>query len=541
MIRSKVWRELYALFFLDFTKFKNYIKDAIHHPGKLIGLFIQYGLQFVWILPVIFFNSDEPRTVWALGLDVVGAGIMALLMLIFFAGMNKASVKYAPGQYSMADVSFLFPSPISQRTVYAWSMLRQIGSSLYMMLLVIIYLPFISSLIGLHMDASKLVYSSVTIIVISILGSALNFFIYSISHRFGMGKIIKLSIRLITVGLLAYTAWGTFTADNILEGLLTTVNGSVFASIPIIGWAKTLIMAPFIAAVSSPLPLLLGLIAVMVAIVALSIYFAVDYYEEAIGVTEWVKAVSEGNMQAVQAAADDGKTKRKKVRQVDIEWRAKGPWTFVWKQAVANKRASKFIILGWDHVFMLTIGIVLGIVSSGNFDDVAGFAIAYAVMYAMMIGIMPVGLQYELRKQYIYMLPGKPVYKILAVNMLSSIKAVLRSGALILPIWILAKLNINQALSIWLFLISVDIMTLFSAVAVHMILPSYDAKNVLYSYMRMGVQALSMLPAILLAVIIGIAMHSTVAAFYAFAVGALVALILLLYISEKLFARLEMR
>ncbi len=169
--------------------------------------------------------------------------------------------------------------------------------------------------------------------------------------------------------------------------------------------------------------MLLILSAVTVLIIALSIYFAVDYYEEAAGLAEWTKAVSSGNIEAIEATVNE-ENPRRKVRKVDIAWNLSGPWVFAWKQAVASKRASGFITLGWEHIFLAVVGIVVGILTSGNFDGVTGFAIVYAFVYASIIGAIPIGLQYELRKQYIYMLPGRPLHKILAVNIISVIRAV---------------------------------------------------------------------------------------------------------------------
>jgi len=51
MKTSNILGGLRALYFLDSTKYKNYVIDAIHHPAKLAGLVVQYGLQFIWILP----------------------------------------------------------------------------------------------------------------------------------------------------------------------------------------------------------------------------------------------------------------------------------------------------------------------------------------------------------------------------------------------------------------------------------------------------------------------------------------------------------
>jgi len=66
-----------------------------------------------------------------------------------FGGLNKAYVSYAPGTYTMADANLLFPSPINQRSVYAWSMIRQFWSSLYTTVLAIIYLPLFGRMLNL--------------------------------------------------------------------------------------------------------------------------------------------------------------------------------------------------------------------------------------------------------------------------------------------------------------------------------------------------------------------------------------------------------
>ncbi|MBV7272495.1 hypothetical protein I6U48_06140 [Clostridium sp. PL3] len=44
----------------------------------------------------------------------------------FFINIYKAVVKYYPTQYSPADVNFLFMSPMSSRTIYAFSIAKQV-------------------------------------------------------------------------------------------------------------------------------------------------------------------------------------------------------------------------------------------------------------------------------------------------------------------------------------------------------------------------------------------------------------------------------
>jgi len=172
-----------------------------------------------------------------LSLDVIGSVIMALLLLIFLGGLNKASVSYAPGTYIMADANLLFPSPINQRSVYAWSMIRQFWSSLYTTVLAIIYLPLFGRMLNLPMNHIRLVipvnhHGPLNTCII------FNFFVFSIAHRFNIGRLIKRFIKVLIIAVLAYVAWGMLSGDNVWEGLLTTLNGPLLGSIPIIGWAK---------------------------------------------------------------------------------------------------------------------------------------------------------------------------------------------------------------------------------------------------------------------------------------------------------------
>jgi len=524
-----------ALYFLDSTKYKNYVIDAIHHPAKLAGLVVQYGLQFIWILPFLFKRSDPLESPWYLSLDVIGSVIMALLLLIFLGGLNKASVSYAPGTYTMADANLLFPSPINQRSVYAWSMIRQFWSSLYTTVLAIIYLPLFGRMLNLPMNHIRLVYSGLTIMVLSILVSSLNFFVFSIAHRFNIGRLIKRFIKVLIIAVLVYVAWSMLSDDNVWEGLLTTLNGPLLGSIPIIGWAKTLIMAPFMGSISL-LPLFSVLFASTLAIVGLSIYYAVDFYEESVTVAEWAQAVSKGDMSSLQSSSE--KT-QKKSKEIDLDWSLKGPWAFTWKQAIGNKRSQKFIILGWDQLLLLILGAIVGYFSVG-FPSITVFALIYVVMYVMLVQVLPVGLQYELHKQYIYLLPGRPWQKISAVNTLLSLRAGMRAMALVLPIWLLSGLTFTEALSVFLFIMSADVLVLFGMSVVNVIFPTFDSRNVLTVYLRFAVFALSMAPAILIALLIGILTKSFLWGYFGFALGAVLTVFLQLLITDKIFWRMEM-
>jgi len=224
---------------------------------------------------------------------------------------------------------------------------------------------------------------------------------------------------------------------------------------------------------------------------------------------------------------------------MDLDWNLKGPWAFTWKQAIGNKRSQKFIILGWDQLLLLILGAIVGYFSEG-FSSITVFALIYVVMYAMLVQVLPVGVQYELHKQYIYLLPGRPWQKISAVNALLSLRAGMRAMALVLPIWILSGLTFSEALAVFLFIMSADVLVLFGMSVVNVIFPTFDSGNVLTVYLRFAVFALSMAPAILIALLIGILNKSFLWGYFGFALGAALTVFLQLLITDKIFWRMEM-
>ena len=116
----------------------------------------------------------------------------------------------------------------------------------------------------------------------------------------------------------------------------------------------------------------------------------------------------------------------------------------------------------------------------------------------------------------------------------------MRAMALVLPIWILSGLTFSEALSVFLFIMSTDILVLFGMSVVNVIFPTLHSWNVLTVYLRFAVFALSMAPAILVSLLIGFLSHSFLWGYFGFALGAVLTVFLQLLIADKIFWRMEM-
>jgi len=91
-----------------------------------------------------------------------------------------------------------------------------------------------------------------------------------------------------------------------------------------------------------------------------------------------------------------------------------------------------------------------------------------------------------------------------------------------------------------LFIMSADVLVLFGMSVVNVIFPTFDSRNVLTVYLRFAVFALSMAPAILIALLIGILTKSFLWGYFGFALGAVLTVFLQLLITDKIFWRMEM-
>jgi len=112
-------------------------------------------------------------------------------------------------------------------------------------------------------------------------------------------------------------------------------------------------------------------------------------------------------------------------------------------------------------------------------------------------------------------------------------------NGLVLPIWILSGLTFSEALAVFLFIMSADVLVLFGMSVVNVIFPTFDSRNVLRLF------ALCCLCSVhgscySHCLFIGIPTQSFLWGYFGFAVGAVLTVFLQLLITDKIFWRMEM-
>ncbi|AWI05270.1 putative ABC exporter domain-containing protein [Clostridium drakei] len=538
MKKTNIINDIRAIMYLKIMEFKNNIMEIFKHPIRAIIEVSKFVLPIIFaMIPFIFNTKKQGNTISIDGssANIIGSVIMLLVIIIFFMNLYKAVVKYYPTQYSTADVNFLFTSPISSRTIYSFSIAKQISISLIGSLIVI--LPFYAMLKSLNILISDLgtVYTFIGIVLFIIVIKTLNFFLYSISKRFNIAFLIESMVIILIASVILYFGISLYRSGDIINNVIVILNGKTFGLIPIIGWTRELIMAGFtgIISVSS----LMKMSAFVILMMFITIYFATDYYEEAIVSVERTASMKNKNLDEVETKS----VNKKKVKNINITWDLKKEYAFLWKELIINKRKSKgTIVLVLKYVLFAVVGGIAGyLLRKQNYVNIISLVLIFSIsLNSASSGFME-GVQYELRKSYIFLLPGKIKNKIFAINMLPVIKIVFRNSVIISFLTIFVKITLLQFLSIWVLVNSINLINLFTTVVMKVILPSENGKNILLIYVKAILELIATIPAVGVGVLVWYVSKKIEASIFIFGAASLLSIVVLLWISEALFKRVE--
>ena len=113
-----------SLRYLFFTQLKNQVKELLHRPSQLVSVILVAAL-----LGFMLLGSSAPVNAQELlPSSYLSAMVLAFYALMFFMVAHNGLASGA-SFYTMADVSLLFSSPISNRRVLLYGLVRQMGTS----------------------------------------------------------------------------------------------------------------------------------------------------------------------------------------------------------------------------------------------------------------------------------------------------------------------------------------------------------------------------------------------------------------------------
>lgn len=550
MKKNNPIRDCINLSYIEFLKFKNYLKVTMTHPLTAIKTVWSYLFVIVMIaLPLFSGKNSKKRIIVDISvkdnftLNIIFLIVTIILLIVFFYAIYSAANKYRPSQFSISDANYLFSSPIEPRTIYLWTMLRSIISSLGLILFFIaMYL-----LYGVRfykINLSNLAYVAFGLLFLTLLLKSLSFFIYSVCMKFKMDRVIRGFVYLCMAATGIYAVGSMIYKHDIVKGLFWSLNSNIISNVPVLGWIRDVLISPFFSGYN-PLYKVIALFIIASFFFFLAVYFATDYYEEAALTIDVVernkKAVKSQNPDDLQDMAGE-KEKKKEVKAVKDKFEFKGAWAFIWKANIVNQRTSTNVIMYilWGIAFTVSmIAAYLGRNTSSS--KVLEEYLTTTLIMVTSGGMSVTSLKYERTKQYLFIVPGKAWEKIVSLHFFEFIRNFILNLCIVLPLVIMnRKVNLFGVLFLLLGLWGTYIITVFNKLLINLIMPSFDdGKN---GFLMTIFDMLAFAPAGIIAAVIGyFFFHSLVWGLFVYCLGLLGTGALYCLFMEKLFSAIEMK
>lgn len=540
-MKDSVFWDFISLAYVEVVKWKNNFIEALKHPLTAVKAIGSFVLPFLIIIFVYTRKNSGAYAVFKTIIkpQILSAIIITSLLLVFILTIYNSISKYNPSQFCSADVNYLFPSPISPRTIFAWTIIRNCISSLIGIILITAVMAHVISEVH-DIYTFKLIYLIIAIWLFPILQNSLMFFIYTLSNKFKLGKLIKYCVLGFTGVIITCVLYNIVNSKNILNALIKTLNGEFFSDITIVGVLKDMLIAPFVPN-KSPLIQTISLIIITAAILFCAIYFADDYYEEAGECVKYYEKIEDtSSKDTVYDLVDnlDTSKKSKLVENVNTK-EFTGSWAFIWKSSIINKRTAKNgKLIGYAIALIASI-IMCYFLRGKEFNSFYILFVFVFLQGAVCASKISSPLKYEIKKQYIFLLPGSAAEKLLAIHVKPMINNLITDTLMLLPLLFFTKTSILQLIFLWLTAVTSIGICYFSIVVVVLITPPNDrGKNSIISTV---LSYLMFVPSTVVTILIAIYLKNAILALSMFIVISTVISIALLYLSDFLFSKLELR
>ncbi|WP_029687982.1 putative ABC exporter domain-containing protein [Thermoanaerobacter sp. A7A] len=497
--------EINALFIFELMKIKNSIKDIIRNPNRIFVYLFMFLGYFLMLISIILGNMDNKAKlsqVSELKLSFLEAGLVIIILfeiiLSIYSSLKQPGIIVEDG-----DMTFLFSSPIDERKIFLWYMVKGIFKYFALSILFVVYLPFLSNMMSVTEYSSNLVYGYLGIFTNIFALVPLNFLIYSISMKFNAKKLIQYILSGILILIAGFGFYFIYKAGSIF-GIIDYLSSNAWDYVPILGPSKLLILSYFTGEGAYNLELVFMQLLTIISIILIALYFATDYYEEVITYSERVREIrNKVKKEGFYSSAEESAKKIKKKKDVVINLQPKGPWAYIWLKMVENKRSLGSIYFNYYNLFLLLASIAFGYFLPKD-DPTIIFAMSFLYVYIAWLFSFASTVSTELNKMYIYIIPGEGIEKLIAVNLIPLLKAFIAAILIIVPASIFMKPGILNTITAIVFIISFSTLDSFSAAFMQLLLPSKQDLKVAMPLFKIFGFLFILLPVVAVAVPLGI-------------------------------------
>lgn len=388
-----------ALGYLLRTKMHNRLKEFFKKPIRIIYVVIFLAIIVVTLVGGKSGAQEADRVIRSFSELSAGLNVLLIVMFttIFNSGLNNGG-----SFFRMADVNFLFPSPLNKRNILFYALIQQIGASMLIGLFILFQYTMLHVTYNLSYFGLLLVFVAYSLTIFLSQTSAM--FLYTlISDSDKKRKLTKAVLYFVLVMLAAYVGLHVLqNKSDMLRALTEAGNGLPVLLFPFAGWmggfAGSIFKGNFIQAA---MWFAFSAAAFAAIVIAMS-KSKRDYYEDVLASTE--------TLQSALMAAKDGVAPEVTPRVIKVGktgiGKGEGSAAFYYKHLLENRRSSKIWIKPMSLIFIIaTIGFSV-FSKSGGIIPVFSFSV-YMMIFSVALG----RFNRELTKPYIYLVPEAPLKK----------------------------------------------------------------------------------------------------------------------------------
>ena len=525
----------------DYWMLKNHVVEVKHNPKRLIV----YLLYVVWIGSLVVnaviqtrINNGLGRLKTTVGPQIIGAGFTVLMATLLFYYLYKGTEESSTF-FSMGDVNLLFPSPKSSKKILLYQMLKNSLLQFFVLgFLMVAFLPTIIQMTAL--DFQYVGYMYLGYLGIALLIGPLNFMIFALGTKYNIQLLLKRIIFGLIYLSITYIIGYIFYEGSFFQGLLKALNAEFVDYIPIIGWSRTAFMVPIRGYSNYGLLSIFLLFLTIATAIILCYHTADDYYEDVLGSTE---------KQALRRRIKKGieKTQGKtfflnKNKQVMVHKTGAGPWTLLWRAKVEYSRTDLHPYLSILTMVFLLVGLIGGYFAKkymGTLNPL--YFINGLTAYMLFIFSSIQARNNELMKPYIFLIPGKPLEKIIAANFIEVIRMGISAFVLNISLGWMVRAPFHITIIMSIFLISFFILNQSSNWVIRAVFPSVVDQRALFPLFVMVQILFLLLPGMVFGGIAAFVFKNPMTFFLGVVTANGVIIFGMLMLSNVIFERMEWR
>lgn len=445
----KDFKSLIGIEFLHFKSYKRYLLSnplsAIKEFMSTAGSILFFSMYIAMIL-IFKDNSKIGKFFGYIGKDYIAIDyiVMSILLIIFLYNLLKSENTYSSLLFSSNDVQYLFPSPIGERSVFLFYLIKEALKFFFQYIMIGIFFIY-----AVKVMPYKIFLGALGFILVYLFIKGFNFLIFSLRTRIQCRKQIRIFTVIYLIMSLGYGLYSLIIKNEPFK-VLGPWQLTKFIVYPIKSTGLTSI--DFV---------------IMVVLVALIMFFAityaVDYYGE---IGEAVSGMEEASAKLKDVdniVMEESIKKDAKIVSYKDNFLTKinGAGAFLYKAYIFNKRnnAHKRVVIASILGFILSTSFVV-LATMKNFESKIIWSISFGIGYLFMNFSYNSrdNLKYELSKMYFSLIPDKIYKKLIYIGIYDLILRSIPMIILIFPCYFLSAINRAQLL---LYQVSIPLVGLF--------------------------------------------------------------------------------